>query len=69
MYPLVGDLAGEGIAVTVSCRVLGFSTTAYHAWKRDPVCRRDWDAAHLITAAGTSTRTTRSSATGSSPMS
>ena len=26
MYPLVGDLAGEGIPVTVSCRVLGFST-------------------------------------------
>ena len=51
MYPLVGDLAGEGIPVTVSCRVLGFSTTAYHAWRRKPVSQRDWDDAHLINAA------------------
>jgi transposase InsO family protein len=51
MYPRVGDLAGEGIPVTVSCRVLGFSTTAYHAWKRSPVSRRDWQDAHLINAA------------------
>ena len=51
MYPLVGDLAGEGIPVTVSCRVLGFSTTAYHAWRRSPISQRDWDDAHLINAA------------------
>lgn len=50
-YPLVGDLAAERIAVTVSCRVLGFSTTAYHAWRRSPVSKRDWDDAHLINAA------------------
>lgn len=50
MYPLVGDLAGEGIPVTVSCRVLGFSTTAYHAWRWNPVSQRDWDDAHLINA-------------------
>ena len=50
MYPLVGDLAGERIPVTVSCRVLGFSTTAYHAWRRKPVSDRDWDDAHLINA-------------------
>ena len=51
MYPLVGDLAVEGIPITVSCRVLGFSTTAYHAWRRSPVSQRDWDDAHLINAA------------------
>lgn len=51
MYPLVGDLAAEGIAVTVSCRVLGFTTTAYHARRRSPVSKRDWDDAHLINAA------------------
>ena len=51
MYPLVGDLAGEGIPITVSCRVLGFSTTAYHAWRRSPISQRDWDDAHLINAA------------------
>ena len=31
--------------------MLGFSTTAYHAWKRSPVSRRDWEDAHLINAA------------------
>jgi len=51
MYPLVGVLAYEGIPVTVSCRVLGFSTTAFHAWRRNPVSQRDWDDAHLINAA------------------
>lgn len=51
MYPLVGDCAGEGIPVTVSCRVLGFSTTAYHAWRRKPVSDRDLSDAHLINAA------------------
>jgi len=51
MYPLACDLAGEGIPVTVSCRVLGFSTTAFHAWRKSPVSQRDWDDAHLINAA------------------
>jgi len=51
MYPLVGVLAGEGIPVTVTCGVLGFSTQVYHAWRKNPVCRRDWDDAHLINAA------------------
>ena len=41
----------RAIPVTVSCRVLGFSTTAYHAWRRRPVSQRDWDDAHLINAA------------------
>ncbi len=30
MYPLVLDLADDGIPVTVTCRVLGFSTQAFH---------------------------------------
>lgn len=51
MYPLVAVLASEGNPVTVSCRVLGFSTTAFHAWRRNPVSQRDWDDAHLINAA------------------
>jgi putative transposase len=51
MYPLVGDLAFEGIPITVSCRVLVFSTTAYYDWRRSPVSQRDWDDAHLINAA------------------
>jgi putative transposase len=51
MYPLVCDLAGDGIPVTVTCRVLGFSTQAFYKWKRDPVTDREWDDAHLINAA------------------
>lgn len=32
MYPLVRDLAGDGIPVTVTCRVLKFSPQAFYAW-------------------------------------
>jgi putative transposase len=51
MYPLVLDLAADGIPVTVTCRVLGFTPQAFHAWRANPVCQRDWDDAHLINAA------------------
>ena len=51
MYPLACDFAGEGIPVTVSRRVLGFSTSEFHAWRKSPVSQRDWDDAHLINAA------------------
>lgn len=47
MFPLVTECARDGIAVTVSCRVLGFSRQAYYRWLADPVCQRDWDDAHL----------------------
>ena len=50
-YPLVGDLAADGIPVAVTCRVLGFSKQAFYAWKANPVSQRDWDDAHLINAA------------------
>jgi hypothetical protein len=51
MFPLVRDLAADGIAVAVTCRVLGFSRQASYTWNTDPVSRRDWDDAHLIKAA------------------
>ena len=35
-YPLVRDLAAEGIPVAVTCRVLGFSKQAFYAWRKDP---------------------------------
>jgi putative transposase len=47
-YPLVLDLAAEGIPVAVTCRALGFSKQAFYAWKRKPVSARDWADAHLI---------------------
>ncbi|SCL17545.1 Integrase core domain-containing protein [Micromonospora inyonensis] len=50
-YPLVGDLAADGILVAVTCRVLGFSKQAYYAWKTNPVTRRDLEDAYLINAA------------------
>jgi hypothetical protein len=50
-YPLVQDLAVDGVPVTVACRVLGFSTQAFDKWRRDPVSRRDWADAHLVNAA------------------
>jgi putative transposase len=49
-YPLVDDLAADGIPVAVTCRVLGFSKQAYYAWRANPVSRRDLDDAYLINA-------------------
>jgi hypothetical protein len=50
-YPLVEDLAADGIPVAVTCRVLGFSKQAFYAWRRRPVSQREWDDAHLVNAA------------------
>lgn len=50
-YPLVLDLAADGIPVAVTCRVLGFSKQAFFKWRAAPVSQRDWDQAHLINAA------------------
>ena len=47
-FPLVLDLAADGIPVAVTCRTLGFSKQAFYQWKAEPVSRRDWDDAHLI---------------------
>jgi putative transposase len=38
------------VPVAVACRVLGLSTQGYYQWLKDPVCRRDWDDAHVIDA-------------------
>lgn len=50
-FPLVLDLAADGIPVAVACRVPGFSKQAFYAWKGAPVTERDWSDAHLINAA------------------
>ena len=36
-YPLVLDLAADGIPVAVTCRVLGFSKQAFYQWQPSPV--------------------------------
>ena len=49
-YPLVRDLAAEGIPVRLTCRVLGFSTQAFYKWNARPICDRDRDDAYLTNA-------------------
>jgi len=51
MYPLVQDLAVDGIPVTLTCRVLGFSKQAFYKWQANPVTDREWADAHLINTA------------------
>ncbi len=51
IYPLVRDLAADGVPVTVTCRVLGFTPQAYYKWRSSPVSAREWDDAHLVDAA------------------
>ena len=50
-YPVVLDLAADGVPATVTCRVLGISTQAFYKWRKAPLSQRDWDDAHLINAA------------------
>ncbi|WP_433579236.1 IS3 family transposase [Nocardia brasiliensis] len=50
-FPLVLDLAADGVPVAVTCRVLGFTPQAFYKWQQSPVSQRDWDDAHLIDAA------------------
>ena len=47
MFPLVADLAAEGVPVKVTCGVLGFSPQAFYKWKSKPCSDRDLDDAHL----------------------
>lgn len=49
-YPVVTDLARDGISVTVACRVLGFSRQAYYQWLAEPVSDREWSDAHAANA-------------------
>ena len=50
MFPLVSDLAAEGIPVRTACGVLGFSTQAFYKWRARPCSDRDWVDAHTINA-------------------
>ena len=50
-FPLVRDLAGDGVPVAVTCRVLKFSTQGYYAWCKKPVTDRDLTDAYLTNAA------------------
>lgn len=50
IYPLVDELAGTGIPVTVSCRVLKLARQPYHRWRHSPVADRSWVQAHRVNA-------------------
>ena len=50
MFPLVQELAAEGVPVRLTCGVLGFSAQAFYKWQAKPFCDRDWDDAHLANA-------------------
>lgn len=47
-YPLVRELAADGIAVAVTCRVLKIARGPYYRWLAVPVTASEWDEA-LIT--------------------
>ena len=49
-FPLVQELAADGLPVRLTCGVLGFSTQAFYKWQKGPVCDRDLDDAHVVNA-------------------
>ena len=50
IYPLVRELAVDGVPVTVTCRVLNIARQPYYRWLRSPVTDRELDSAHLANA-------------------
>jgi putative transposase len=50
MYPLVADLAVEGVRVSTSCRVIGFSPQAFYKWQDRPCSDRGHSDAELVNA-------------------
>ena len=50
MYPLVRELAGDGIPVTVTCRVLRIARQPYYRWLANTVTDAELDEAHLANA-------------------
>src|SRR5688572_15316869 len=50
IYPLVRELADDGIPVTVTCRVLKIARQPYYRWLACPVTDAEWDDAHLANA-------------------
>ncbi len=49
-YPLVRELAAEGIPVRLTCGVLGFTPQAFYKWNARPVSDRDLHDAYLTNA-------------------
>lgn len=49
-YPLVRELAAEGIPVAVTCRVLDVARQPYYRWLVEPVTSRELEQAYLANA-------------------
>lgn len=49
-YPLVRDLAADGIPVTVTCRVLKIARQPYYRWLANPVTDTELDEAYRANA-------------------
>ena len=41
IYPVVCDLAADGIPVAMACRVLNVSTSGYYEWDHRPASTRE----------------------------
>jgi hypothetical protein len=50
MYPLVRELAVDGILVTVSCRVLNLARQPYYRWLQNPLSDRQLEAGYVTNA-------------------
>ncbi len=50
MYPLVRELAEDGIPVTVTCRVLKIARQPYYRWLRCPITEAELTAAYRANA-------------------
>ena len=50
MYPLVRELAVDGIPVTVTCRVLKVARQPYYRWLKEPVTEAELAAAYRANA-------------------
>lgn len=50
MFPLVTDLAADGVPVTVSCRVLNLCRQQYYRWRDQPMTDAELDEAYLANA-------------------
>ena len=48
MYPLVRELAEDGIPVTVTCRVLEIARQPYYRWLAIPVTDAELEEAHQV---------------------
>lgn len=50
IYPLVVELAANGIPVAVTCRVLKIARQPYYRWRDAPVSETEWVQAHRVNA-------------------